>query len=262
MPEGDTIHKIARAIAPRLEGRTLASFRMSGDPTLDLRGRRVDLVEARGKHLLVAIEGDLLVRTHLGMHGSWHRYSTGERWKRPERQASVVLATENDVFVCFNAKESECVRVRGARANAALERLGPDLVAEEDPDFDDIVARAEHMLEAEAPVVDALLHQGIACGIGNVYKAEVLFLHRLHPLRRLETLEEGQLEELYRTARRLLRENLHGGARATRTARDGAGELWVYGRGGRECFECGERIASEVLGRGRRITYWCPACQR
>jgi endonuclease-8 len=130
MPEGDTIHTVANAIAPHLAGRRLAHFRLGTDRTLDLTGRRVDEVLARGKHLLIAIEGDLLVRTHLGMHGSWHRYAPDERWKRPERQASLVLATEGDVFVCFNAKESECPRASRAHANEALSRLGPDLAAD------------------------------------------------------------------------------------------------------------------------------------
>ena len=78
VPEGDTIHKLAGAIAPRLTGRVLERFDLAADRTLDLSGRRVEAVEARGKHLLVTLEGDLVLRTHLGMHGSWHRYRRGE----------------------------------------------------------------------------------------------------------------------------------------------------------------------------------------
>ena len=99
MPEGDTIHKVATAIAPRLEGQRLARFELRGDATLDLRGRRVERVSARGKHLYVDVEGDLVVRTHLGMHGSWHRYAVDEPWQRPRRQATVVLGTDENVFV-------------------------------------------------------------------------------------------------------------------------------------------------------------------
>ncbi|MEM7310076.1 MAG: DNA-formamidopyrimidine glycosylase family protein [Planctomycetota bacterium] len=261
MPEGDTIHKIANAIAPLLEGRRLERFELGADRTLDLAGRRVDRVEARGKHLLVTVEGDLILRTHLGMNGSWHRYAVREPWKRPARQASLVLGTGADVFVCFNAKESECLRARTGRAADFDRRLGPDLVADEEPDLEALAGRARRLLAADAPLADVLLHQGVACGIGNVYKSEVLFLHRLHPRRRLDSVDDGTLREVYATARRLLRQNLGGGARVTRPAGDGAGDLWAYGRAGRGCFRCERPIASEVLGSGRRVTYWCPGCQ-
>ena len=262
MPEGDTIHKLASAIAPRLTGTSLARFELRGDPTLDLAGRRVEKVRAQGKHLVIELEGDLWVRTHLGMTGSWHRYATGERWKRPPRQASVVLANGEDVFVCFNAKEAECIRAHGRRAAESLGRLGPDLTSAEEPDVPRLVERARKLVNGDAPVVDALLHQGVASGIGNVYKSEVLFLHGVDPRRTLGSVEDEALGEMFVEAHELLRANLHGGRRVTRTVGDGKGDLWVYRRGGRECFRCTTRIESAVLGRGRRITFWCPRCQR
>jgi len=261
VPEGDTIHKLAGAIAPRLEGRRLVRFELRGDRTLDLAGRRVERVRARGKHLLVDLQGDLALRTHLGMHGSWHRYAVREPWKRPARRASVVLGTDADVFVCFDAKECDCVVASGSRARGALRRLGPDLVAAAEPDWATLVARARHLVAPDAPLADALLHQGVAAGIGNVYKSEVLFLRGLHPLRRLDSVGDGDVLALYRTARELLRRNLGGGRRTTRDASDGAGRLWVYGRAGRPCLRCTAPLESAQLGRGRRVTTWCPRCQ-
>lgn len=261
MPEGDTIHKIAAAMAPRLEGRRIVRARLTGAPDAELEGRSVERVEARGKHLFVHLSGDLLVRSHLGMHGSWHRYAPRERWRRPAHQASLVLQTDEDVFVCFRAKEAECLRSDGARARDVLHRIGPDLTGDAAPDFAGIVLRARGGLAPDASAVDVLLHQGVASGIGNVYKSEVLFLERVHPLRPLGRLSDADLERLYRTGRRLLRANLHGGARATRAKGDGGPELWVYGRGGKECLRCESRLESAVLGSGRRITTWCPRCQ-
>ena len=268
MPEGDTIHKIACAIAPHLEGQHLVRFEMRDDRSLELIGHRVATVQAIGKHLTVEMEGEFMLRTHLGMHGSWHRYATGESWKRPARQASLVLGTTRDVFVCFNAKAVEYIRKYGSRWQSSLGRLGPDLTAHDDPDDSLLIKRARHLVQDENPIIDALLHQGIACGIGNVYKSEVLFLNGIHPLRRMDSLEDADLAELFRMARRLLQANLHGGARVTRQeattlgeGRGGAPRLWVYGRLKEGCFSCSSTIEGELLGSRRRITYWCPSCQ-
>lgn len=261
MPEGDTIHKLATYLAPRLEGRRLAGSHVQGDPTLNLAGVRVERVEARGKHLFIQLGNDRTLRSHLGMHGTWHAYTRGERWKLPERRASIVLATEAEVFVCFDAQEVDLMRTRGARARSMERRLGPDLTAESAPEMGEVVKRARALSPPEAPVVDVLLNQEIACGIGNVYKSETLFLESIAPLEALGRLEDADLRRVFERGRRLLRANLGGGPRITRHSRDGAGRLWVYGRAGEPCFRCGTRVTSARLGRDRRTTAWCPACQ-
>ena len=260
MPEGDTIHKLAEYLGPRLTGRVLRGFRMRADPALDLTGREVESVSARGKHLFVRVGGALELRSHLGMHGSWHRYRPGEPWQRPERQAGLVLATDEDVFVCFHPREVECLRAGGLRARDTRRRLGPDLVADTlDPA--ELARRARALLGPDAPVIDLLLDQRVAAGIGNVYKNEVLFVERVDPFVKLGDLDDAVLERLYATARRLLTVNLRGGPRATRSGRDGRGALWVYRRSARPCHACGTPIRSMRAGRGRRSTYWCPRCQ-
>ena len=168
MPEGDTLHKLAGYLAPRLEGRSLVGGRLAGDSTLEWRGLRVDRVYARGKHLCLEL-GEELVRTHLGMHGAWHRYRPGERWKRPEHHASLVLETEEDVFVCFHAREAERVALRGPRARRLDERLGPDLAGTTTPDFHELVRRARRR-GPQSLFADLLLDQTVAAGVGNVYK--------------------------------------------------------------------------------------------
>lgn len=261
MPEGDTIHKVAALLRPRLRGATLQAGRLRDLPAAALGGRRIEDVYARGKHLFVAFDGGLLLRSHLGLHGSWHRYAPTEPWRRPRRQACIELELEADVFVCFNAKEVELVREGSVRERHWMSRLGPDLL---DPsvDLDAVARRARQLLDTSALVVDLLLDQRVAGGIGNVYKSEILFLEGMSPHRRLAGLKDGEIAPLYARAATLLARNLGAGPRVTRFERDGAGAVWVYRRGGLPCLRCGRPIQWARLGRGWRSTYWCSRCQR
>lgn len=262
MPEGDTLHTIANYLKPRLEQQMLTRVSMA-DPVAARRctSKRVEGVEARGKHLFITLENGTALRSHLGMHGSWHRYSHDEAWKKPRRQASLVIATETDEYVCFNAKEVELVSLASVRNRIVHGRLGPDLIADTiDPDA--LVRRAREMLEPDTLLADALLDQRVAAGIGNVYKSEVLFIERLHPLSTLGDVDDETLARSFETAADRLRRNTRGGKRVTRLEKDGAGRLWVYGRRGQPCLECDTPIRSRRLGKHHRGTYWCPRCQR
>ncbi|MCP3914392.1 MAG: formamidopyrimidine DNA glycosylase [bacterium] len=258
MPEGDTIHKLAAAIAPRLAGQELVRGTLRDAPGFDLAGRRVARVFAHGKHLFVETADGLVVRSHLGMHGSWHRYAPGERWRKPAWRAGVVLSTARDVIVCFDPKEVECVEVGGGRDRAARRRVGPDVTVAA-PGGAIIAERAARYLDPAAPVVDLLLDQRVASGIGNVYKSEVLFLGRVPPWTLAGELGLDRVEGLYRTAHELLSKNLGGGDRVTRF--EPGGDLWVYGRAGRSCYRCAAAIDNARMGRDRRSTFWCTACQ-
>jgi endonuclease-8 len=258
MPEGDTLHKLAGYLRPRLEGRTLDAGHARTDREVDLGGRAIKEVRAQGKHLLLALHDGHLLRSHLGMRGSWHHYRHDEAWRRPSREAAVVLVTGDDVYVCFNPKEVELLRDRGVRARLLATRLGPDL-AGPDVDLEAALRRARDILEPETPIVDVLLDQRLASGIGNVYKSEVLFLERVHPLTRLEGLGAAGLRSLYDRASRLLKANLGGGPRVTRPGNED--HLWVYGRKARPCYVCATPIRFAQMGRDRRGTYWCECCQ-
>jgi endonuclease-8 len=261
VPEGDTIHKVAAAIRARLEGEQLTTAWARDMDLSPFEGRRVERVDALGKHLVVQMAGEHSLRTHLGMHGSWHRYPVGKPWKRPRRQASLLLGTAADEFVCFNAKEIECLRTAGIRNSNFVARLGPDLIADA-PAIGELVQRSRAIAEPQAPLADLLLDQRVACGAGNVYKSEVLFLERCHPWMSLSEVDDRQLERLWTLAARLLRANLGGGRRVTRDVHDGRGRLWVYGRSGLACLRCGRtRILARRMGVHHRQTYWCPRCQ-
>ena len=126
MPEGDTITKISAYLRERLVGEVLEGGHLQGHPGLDFEGRRVLSVEPHGKHLLVELDAFSL-RSHLGMHGSWHRYRRDERWKKPRHAASFWLETGTDVYICFDAREVELGREARFRS---LDHLGVDLLKE------------------------------------------------------------------------------------------------------------------------------------
>lgn len=260
MPEGDTIHKLATALAPELCGalvRDLRLRRLSAEPLI---GCRIASLTSEGKHLFLSFDNGLVLRSHLGLHGSWHRYGTGEPWLKPARQASIRLVTGDWVYVCFNAREVEILRAAGYRLADERRRLGPDLTRGQ-PEPALLCARARELLAPETPLVDVLLDQRVAAGIGNVYKSEVLFIEGQAPLRPLESTPSAVLGSLYARAGGLLRRNLNNGPRVTRFVGDGRGDLWVYGRARRPCFRCGAQLRLDRLGTDLRTTYWCPNCQ-
>jgi endonuclease VIII len=288
VPEGDSIYRVASLLRPRLEGAVLTDARIRGNALIPgLVGRAVLAVESRGKHLLIKPEqnaglgdpaiGDPAIgdpalpapaiRVHLGMRGRWRRFAPGSTWRRPRREASLILATADDVFACFRAKVEVLRGELGsspARARSLIS-LGPDLLSEE-PDLARIVARAR--IVPGRPLHEVLMDQRVAAGIGNVYKSEVLFLVGLDPMTPVEALEESQLRGLYEHAIRLMRANLGPGWRVTRglepgesAPRPGQARHYVYRRAGRPCFRCRTPIRFGREGGQARSTYWCPSCQ-
>jgi endonuclease VIII len=260
LPEGDTVHKLAAALRIRLCGRITRRLELKRLDASALVGRKVSDVSSHGKHLFLELDNGLVLRSHLGMYGAWHQYLPTEAWRKPVWQASIVLEVDQRVFVCFNAKEVEILPAQGYRLLDASRRLGPDLIQDHlAPDV--LVGRARALLGPDAPLVDLLLDQRVAAGIGNVYKSEVLFLERQPPLAPLAATPSPAIIALFRTAAELLRRNLQGGPRVTRPPDDGRGRLWVYGRAALPCLRCGAEIQRGTMGANRRITYWCPACQ-
>lgn len=256
MPEGDTLHRTARTLRQVLAGGTIRRFevpRLVG--ATPAPGTTIVGVEARGKHLLIHLGDGTSVRTHLKMTGSWHTYRPDERWRKPAHQARVVIETDDAVAVCFSAPVVEIVPSEGLDRHPELARLGPDL-CREDADLGEAVSRMGEMLDPATEIGVALLDQRVACGIGNVYKSEVLHACRLDPFTPLAEIPAAQREELITTAARQLRANLDGYPR--RTVPEG---LAVYGRNGRPCRRCRTPVRVRRQGEHARATYWCPSCQ-
>jgi endonuclease VIII len=262
MPEGDTIHRIAAALQRELEGRVLDRLllRDRGDVP-ELVGSRVERVHALGKHLLLDIEGGWTLRVHLGMHGRWNRRHVREA---APRAPTVVIEAGEHAFDCERAYTVEMVRTAALPTHPRLARLGPDLLAEP-PDIDEAVRRALTPAYAGREIGDVLLDQRVAAGIGNVYKSEIMFECRVQPRTRLHALAADELRSLFETAARLMRANLGTRRRTSvplrRRPEPGSQRLWVYGRAGKPCLECGTVIERFLQGDMARSTYWCPRCQ-
>jgi endonuclease-8 len=251
MPEGDTIHRAARTLHAALTGRTITRFE-SVLPKLarvEVAGRTVEGVRAEGKNLFIDLSGDLHLHTHMRMHGSWHLYRPGERWRKRRSDMRIVLETDAWVAVGFN--------IPVAGFNTVVE-IGPDLLGESF-DVDEAMRR---MREHDADeIADVLLNQRVIAGIGNEYKSEVLFLGRINPF--ASRLTDEQRGELLRIARKLMLANIRKRTQGRNTtfSLDPSQSKYVYGRGGKPCRKCGTPIAVKRQGRDARLTFWCPRCQ-
>jgi endonuclease-8 len=253
VPEGDTLVRTADGLRPYLIGRTVtaASARAPGPRANRLVGAMVTAVEAHGKNLLIRFDNGLEVRTHLRMHGSWHRYRPGEPWRRAPTRARLVIEVPGSVAVCFDAPVVELFERRAEGLHPALGRLGPDLL--KDPfDVSEAQRRLRDPSRAALPIAEALLGQRALAGIGNEVKNEVLWQARVSPWTRVGDLADAALSELVSLARTVLREGAATGRRPRH----------AYRRAGRSCPRCGDTIRVEHQGRDLpRLTFWCPTCQ-
>ena len=275
MPEGDTIFRAAAALHRALAGQVIVRFdtalahlaRVHDDTPVT--GRVVEKCESVGKHLLIWFSGDLILRTHMRMSGSWHLYRPGEAWQRPARDMRVRLDSDPWVAVAFTVPVAEFLRSRDLPRNRALAPLGPDLLS---PTLDRDEARRRLAAAGTRPIAEAILDQRVVAGIGNVFKSEVLFLAGIHPDRAAAALTDLERAAILDVAIPAMRANTGPGAaegivtyrglrRTTRRARP-EDNVWVYGRAGKPCRRCGTAIESARRGIDARPTFWCPRCQK
>ena len=269
MPEGDTIFRAAATLNRALQGQVVTRF-VSVYPALTrvdsdtpLAGRTVDGVESRGKHLLMRFSGDLILRTHMRMSGSWHIYRPGERWQRPRADMRIVVATAAYEAVAFTVPVAEFYTAASLSRDETVQSLGPDLLADSFS-IDEALPRLRSAPHTR--IADALLDQRVVAGIGNVFKSEVLFESRVAPSASIADLDDETLTRILQVARRQLRLNVDPGPAAPTerrtTGRLNPGEsLFVYGRAGDPCYRCGTAIVLTKDGPDARLTYYCRVCQ-
>jgi endonuclease-8 len=273
MPEGDTIFRAARTLHRALAGTEVTAFE-SMLPALNrihedapLTGRTIERVSAAGKHLLIHFSGNLVLRTHMRMNGSWHIYRTGERWQRPRRDMRIVLRTADFEAVGFAIPVAEFVTGTGLSRHREIRSLGPDVLSET---FEVATVVENLRSRSSAQIADALINQRVLAGLGNVYKSEVLFLSSVNPFLQVDALSDSQLTSIVETGRRVLKMNVSeglqmmttfGGLRRTTHRTAPTERLWVYGRARLPCRRCGTPIRVRKQGVDARLTYWCPTCQ-
>src|SRR3954469_17183239 len=135
MPEGDTVFRAAETLHKFMAGHVVTRFecvypavtRIAEDHPIV--GRTIESISARGKHLLIVFSGDLVLRTHLRMNGSWHIYPTGAKWQRPRQDMRVLVATADACAVGFNIPVAEFLPGTALERHPQLAALGPDLLA-------------------------------------------------------------------------------------------------------------------------------------
>jgi endonuclease-8 len=278
VPEGDSVWRAAAQLHAALAGQQLISsnFRVPRFATLQLGGWTVTEVVARGKHLLMRLQGPadrspaeqdrLTIHSHLKMEGTWQVYPPGGRWRKPGFTARCVLRTATADAVGFSLGILEVVRT--ADEDSVVGHLGPDLLG---PGWD-LAEAAQRIRAAPAvPIGVALLDQRNLAGIGNIYRCEACFLSGVHPASPVSAVAE--LPALITDAKALMEANIGPGRRTTVLSARGlpvgraAGRpgYWVYRREHQPCLKCGIPVRRGVLANGtgseERDIYYCPACQ-
>ena len=263
MPEGNTIHRLARIHTRDFGNRRVAVSSPQGRFAKEagqLDGRRFNRAEAYGKHLFHHWSGGLVVHVHLGMAGWFYRHGASAPEPRPT--VRMRLGTRKVVTDLIGPPTCEIMPEFARRALVA--RLGPDPLR---PDFDPEPARASLRKRPRRTIGDALLDQRVLAGVGNIYRNEALFLAGIHPLRRSGSLTEAEWESLWGTVRRLMRRGVTQARIRTVTAEEppahplsGRGpddSFYVYQQ--EVCRRCGSLIDEFPLSARRMFA--CPQCQ-
>lgn len=325
MPEGHSVHRIARQFALHFVGRRIAASSPQGRfaaGAAQLDGHVMVLAKAVGKQLFLEFDHGLWLRVHLGIYGAWDFSGTvtadatmasangriGQTNQRGTVVDTVVGAHEDSLasigaprrtrlrmaeqereedLVDFPPEpigavrvrlltDSTCADLRGPTAcevleadevQAVIDRLGPDPMNDSGRKVEDRFT--EVVRRKPTPIALLLMDQSVVSGIGNVYRAEMLFRARLNPHTPGRDIPEELVRALWKDWVRLLRIGVDTGQMLTMDGLRGAAKQralasradrhWVYHRTGLPCRVCGTSIVMEELG-GRKL-YWCPVCQ-
>lgn len=273
MPEGHTLFRLATDLTHAFAGRRVAVSSPQGRFAADaavIDGSLLIGAESAGKHLFVEFDHERIVHIHLGLIGRFDVRDGAVDVPPPVGQVRLRL-------VAGNARGASYADLRGAtrcdligptRRAEVIAGLGPDpLRADSDPERAWLRIR-----RSPRAIGDLLLDQAVIAGVGNVYRVEVLFRQRIHPLRPGRTLRVGQWRAIWEDLQGLMAEGVRLGridtVRPEHTpeamgrpprADDHGGEVYVYRRTGQQCLVCERIIRTEVL-LGRNL-FWCPRCQ-
>ena len=262
MPEGHTLHRLARSHRERFAGRVVRvsspQGRFAAGAAL-VDGRLLDDVTAYGKHLF-AWFGDRVVHGHLGLYG---KFTSGVGAAPPPRGALRMRWETDDAWTDLRGATA-CEVLSPDEVELIIARLGPDpLVARPDggPAFD-------RLHRSRVAVGALLMDQRVIAGIGNVYRAEVLYRQLLSPFRQGRDVTAAEWEPLWTDVVTAMRAGLRSGRIVTTRPEDRprrSGRVrqedahYVYRREGLPCRRCGTPVSRQVMA--TRNLFWCRTCQ-
>ena len=266
MPEGHTIHRIARDHGKLLAGRRLAVSSPQGRFAADaarVDGAVLERIEAYGKHLFYWWSTGEVGHVHLGLFGTFRVHRGDPPEPRGALRMRLTTVDDGDPATVDLRGPTTCTVDPPDERDRIVDRLGPDPLRD-DADPDRAIRRIGR---SRAPIGGLLLDQSVIAGIGNVYRAELLFVHGIHPEREGRACTEDELVSIWDTAASMLT----SGVRANRIVTVDRSELglpkgariprseatYVYRRD--RCLRCGDAIRSVEVA--NRTCYYCPTDQ-
>ena len=268
MPEGHTIHRHARKHGAALGGQWIRAGspqgRFSAGAGL-LDGRILEDVDAHGKHLFYRWEDGHTLHVHLGLFGKFKLHQTDPP---PPPTENTRLTMSGDSATIYLARPTICELIDPEEEVSIRSRLGPDPLGTGSRSGR-LAAFQTNLSRRKIPIGAALLDQRVISGIGNVYRAEVLFRTGIDPHLPAKALAPEAADRLWTESTRLLKLGEKAGRIITVDLEDvGARRrsdltrderLYAYGRNGEPCRRCGTPISTGEMG--NRRMWWCPSCQ-
>ncbi|CAN5453852.1 Fpg/Nei family DNA glycosylase [soil metagenome] len=262
MPEGHTIHRIAKDHSPILVGGPVAVSSPQGrfaESAALVDGVVLRKIEPYGKHLFYWWENGLVGHVHLGLFGKF-RITPGPGPTPVVGQVRMRLATDDGTIDL--AGPTDCSVGSADDRDAIVARLGPDPLRR-DAKAD---VALERMARSKLPIGAILLDQKVLAGVGNVFRAEALFVNGIHPQRTTSSCTPDELHAVWDTLTAMLKQGVKDDRIVTVDRRKvpiPAGKFrrgdttYVYHR--EICLKCGAPVQTVKLG--GRSCYFCPVCQ-
>jgi endonuclease-8 len=267
MPEGHTVHRTANQFNEYFAGNPLNVSSPQGRFTESARlidGR--NLVEARaiGKQMFLLFDNDLTLRIHLGIYGKWNYHQhKGSETEFPEPVGQVRARFSNALAAADLRGPTVCEVISAEEVIHVEQRLGPDPL-NSNPKNREAERFIERVLKSKTSIGLQLMNQDVIAGIGNVYRAELLFRAGISPHVPGNSLSREQLQAIWDDSVKLLKVGVATGVMITRDELfkkrpKKADRYFTYKREGLPCRVCGTHISIELLA--NRKLYWCAGCQ-
>ena len=269
MPEGHTVHRTANAFTKAFAGKTVTidspQGRFSASAQL-VSGAVLVKALAVGKQLFLGFSNGYFIRIHLGIYGKW-------AWHRNIGESGILgQPVRGEVRARFYSTDdlaelrgpTVCEVISSEEMDLVLKRLGPDPL-NPDPKGEEARRFVERVRRSKQTIGQLLMDQSVISGIGNVYRAEILFRAGIEPCTPGNLVTEEQLLAIWDDAVALMKVGVKTGFMITRdelfTKRPTKAERnFVYKREGEPCRVCGTKVSIAIMA--TRKLYWCAGCQR